>query len=167
VTSRLVQVLVSLALLACSACSDEEDPADAEQTAGSGGATHDGSSGAGGSRAAGSGAGTAGTGSSAGMSGAAGTTGTGGTAPGFPDDLEGACDTDGDCELCTAPLSLDGDCCPGCPVVTSKEICAQLAAAFEACGPGLQLCPIPSCVAPGSPSCGAEAVCESGPGIEQ
>jgi hypothetical protein len=100
-------------------------------------------------------------------SGGSGTAGAGGSGTGFPTDLEGSCTTDADCELCTAPLGIDDDCCPGCPIVTSKEICAQLAAAFEACGPSVRLCPIPSCLFPGSPACGTEGKCVMGDGIQQ
>ena len=87
---------------------------------------------------------------------------------GLPENLEDTCSTDADCELCTGPLGIGDPCCPGCPLISSKEICAQIRAAMDACEPGrLPLCPQVACLFPGSPKCSPEGKCTMTPGIEQ
>jgi hypothetical protein len=86
---------------------------------------------------------------------------------GLPLNLEGSCASDGDCELCTGPLGAGDPCCPGCPLVSSREICAQITAVLSMCRPGgLGLCPQVACVAPGSPKCSPEGKCIMTDGIE-
>ena len=86
---------------------------------------------------------------------------------GLPMSLEGSCASNADCELCTGPLAIDDPCCPGCPLVSSREICAQIREAMSMCRPGgLGLCPQVACVAPGSPECSPAGKCAMGDGIE-
>ena len=86
---------------------------------------------------------------------------------GLPTSFEGSCTTDADCELCTGPLGVGDPCCIGCPLVSSKEICAQIRAAMSMCGARkIGICPQVSCVAPGSPECSPEGKCVMGSGLE-
>jgi hypothetical protein len=190
--SRLALGLVSLLLFSCS--SDDDDGATGGSRSGTEGGTAASAASSGSSGVAGragnsgngssSGSGSAGTagasqgGSSAGTPDAGGPqhfpiSGSGGNEPpadsGLPMSLEGSCKTSADCELCTGPLGIGDPCCAGCPLVSSKEICAQIRAAMSMCRPsgGIGICPQVSCVAPVSPACSAEGKCVMGSGIEQ
>lgn len=194
--ARLAAAMLALVL---PGCSDDAEPAggaangnDAgeshEDGGGSGAAAGRGASGAGAGRGGASGrGGEGGAGASAGTSGVSGRGGDGGAASagaggdsagGGGDgeggsagqaDVDDSCESDGDCVLCTLPLSGEMPCCDGCPVVKSQAQCdaERAAAADEDCKPGLlPVCPTILCVAPGSPKCEA-GTCISVPGLEQ
>jgi len=194
---RIGSIACALALLLFSCSSDDDGGAAAGASAGSAGKDGRGQSGnpasAGASGAAGTrpnGGGGAG-GNSAGRGGLGGSGQGGSTAApdaggpigfpiaggggdpspadsGLPMSLDGSCESNADCELCTGPISLEEPCCPGCPLVSSREICAQIREVMSMCRPaGLGLCPQVACVAPGSPECSPEGKCVMGAGIEQ
>jgi hypothetical protein len=81
--------------------------------------------------------------------------------------LDGTCAVDADCELCTGPLGIGDPCCPGCPLVSSREICARIREVQSMCRPGgFGLCPQVACIAPGSPKCSPEGKCVMTDGLE-
>jgi hypothetical protein len=169
---------------------DGRGDAGAADGAGGSAGTRSGSGGASGrGGASGSGAGRGGNGGNAGTAGAPGAGASGGSADaggpvgfpiagtggdpspadsGLPMSFEGTCAVDADCELCTGPLGSGEPCCPGCPLVSSREICAQIREALSMCRPGgLGLCPQVACIAPGSPKCSPEGKCVMVDGLEQ
>jgi hypothetical protein len=125
--------------------------AGANGAAGRGGGGRSGRGGVGGSAAGDGGGGKAG--ASAGTGSGAGDGGKGGAGE-AGSGADNRCASDGDCVLCTTPLSTELPCCDGCPSVMSRAQCDAERAAAGECKPGmLPICPAISCVAPGSPKC--------------
>jgi len=133
-------------------------------TLGGGGAG--GAAGRAGSSAPGAGRGGAGAGGRAGRAGGgdAGSSGSGGGAGG----ADNSCSGDGDCVLCTVPLSTEMPCCAGCPTVMSQAQCeaARAAVPGECKARLIPVCPSILCVAPGSPKCEG-GMCVMVDGIQQ
>jgi hypothetical protein len=127
--------------------------AGANGAAGRGGGGRSGRGGVGGSAAGDGGGGKAGASAGTGTGSGAGDGGKGGAGE-AGSGADNRCASDGDCVLCTTPLSTELPCCDGCPSVMSRAQCDAERAAAGECKPGmLPICPAISCVAPGSPKC--------------